>query len=155
MRVRSDRLTSSPTDLANFLACRHKTELDLLAARGRIARPTWEDPLVDVLRERGLEHERAYIDGLRASGLRVVDLSRNDDERLDDAAAGALTLAAMREGADVIVQAPIVGDGWFGYADVLRKVEGASDLGGWHYEAEDTKLSRETRGGTILQLCVY
>jgi predicted RecB family nuclease len=155
MRVRSDRLTSSPTDLANFLACRHKTELDLLAARGRIARPTWEDPLVDVLRERGLEHERAYIDTLRATGLHVVDLSRGDDERLDDAAAAALTLAAMKDGADVIVQAPIVGDGWFGYADVLRRVDGASGLGDWHYEAEDTKLSRETRGGTILQLCVY
>lgn len=155
MRVRSGRLTSSPTDLANFLACRHKTELDLLAACGRIARPTWEDPLVDVLRQRGLEHERAYVNSLRAEGVRVIDLSRDDSVRIADEAAGALTTAAMREGADVIVQAPIVGDGWFGYADVLRKVRGDSAVGGWHYEARDTKLSRETRGGTILQLCVY
>jgi predicted RecB family nuclease len=44
---------------------------------------------------------------------------------------------------------------YFGYADVLRKVEGDSALGGWHYEVHDTKLTTETKGGTILQLCVY
>ena len=30
-----------------------------------------------------------------------------------------------------------------------------SDLGEWSYEVVDTKLARETRAGTILQLCVY
>ncbi len=66
------------------------------------------------------------------------------------------TLEAMRCGADVIVQAALADDRWFGYPDVLRKVEVASStFGAWSYEAHDTKLSRETRGGTILQLCVY
>ncbi|ODS53139.1 MAG: hypothetical protein ABS36_14465 [Acidobacteria bacterium SCN 69-37] len=156
MRVRAGRLTSSPTDLANFLACRHKTERDLLMARGRLPRPEWSDPLVDVLRARGLDHERAYVDALRAQGLHVVDLTTGpDDIRPDDDEAVAATMAAMRTGADVIVQAPLAHEGWFGYADVLRRVEGASALGAWHYEAQDTKLARETRGGTILQLCVY
>ncbi len=155
MRVRTGRLTSSPTDLANFLSCRHKTELDLLAARGRLVKPVWVDPLAEVLRERGLDHERRYISTLRDEGLRIVDLTRDDNDRIEDDAAAAGTLAAMREGADVIVQAPVAGDGWFGYADVLRRVEGESVLGGWHYEVHDTKLTRETRGGTILQLCVY
>ena len=85
MRVRAGRLTSSPTDLANFLACRHKTERDLLMARGRLPRPEWSDPLVDVLRARGLDHERAYVDALRAQGLHVVDLTTGpDDIRPDD-----------------------------------------------------------------------
>src|SRR5262245_66598651 len=62
----------------------------------------------------------------------------------------------MRAGTDVIVQAGLTNTQWFGYADVLRKVSTSSaELGGWSYEAVDTKLSRETRGGTILQLCVY
>lgn len=155
MRVHTGTITSSPTDLANFLSCRHKTELDLLAARGMLARPMWVDPLAEVLRDRGLEHERTYIDSLRADGLRIVDLTRSDDERVSNEVAAATTIAAMRSGADVIVQAPIFGDGWFGYADVLRRVEGDSAFGAWHYEVHDTKLTRETRGGTILQLCVY
>ena len=61
----------------------------------------------------------------------------------------------MRRGADVIVQAPLGNDTWFGYADVLVKVPGDSALGDWHYEAHDTKLARETRAGAILQLCIY
>jgi predicted RecB family nuclease len=155
MRVRSAILTSSPTDLANFLTCRHTTALDLLVATGRIAKPEWEDPLANVLRERGQQHERTYIDSLAASGLRVIDLTPPEATRLPDDEAVAKTLAAMRDGADVIVQAPIGGNGWFGYADVLRRVDGPSILGAWHYEVHDTKLARETRGGTILQLCVY
>ena len=46
-------------------------------------------------------------------------------------------------------------DQWLGYADVLRKVDAPGALGAWLYEVQDTKLSRETRGGTILQLGVY
>src|SRR5207249_2249824 len=44
---------------------------------------------------------------------------------------------------------------WFGRADVLLKVNEPSQLGNWSYEVVDTKLARETRGGTILQLCLY
>ena len=46
-------------------------------------------------------------------------------------------------------------DSWFGKADILRKVELTSKLGKWSYEAADTKLSKETKSGAILQLCLY
>src|SRR4029079_19037847 len=65
------------------------------------------------------------------------------------------TLRAMRKGADVIVQAALDSGQWLGYADVLRRVGQRSAVGAWSYEVHDTKLARETRGGTILQLCVY
>jgi len=144
-------LSASPTDLANFVACRHKTALDLRVAEGRLAKPTWEDPLAKVLRERGDEHERRYVGFLQAAGLSIADLGARPREHRP-----AETLDAMRAGVDVIVQAALGGDGWFGYADVLRRVNAPSPaLGAWSYEAHDTKLSRETRGGTILQLCVY
>ena len=39
--------------------------------------------------------------------------------------------------------------------DVLRRVDVPSGLGAWSYEPVDTKLARETRAGTILQLCTY
>ncbi len=65
------------------------------------------------------------------------------------------TLAAMRDGADVIYQAPLADERWHGRADFLRKVARPSKLGGWSYEVTDAKLATETRAGTILQLCVY
>ena len=39
--------------------------------------------------------------------------------------------------------------------DVLLRVPGQSKLGPWSYEVVDTKLARETKAGTILQLCLY
>jgi hypothetical protein len=44
---------------------------------------------------------------------------------------------------------------WHGRADVLFGVNTPSKLGKWSYEVYDTKLARETKGGTILQLCLY
>jgi uncharacterized protein len=144
-------LRTSPTDVANFLACRHKTGLDLLVVQRKLKKPTWVDPLADVLRSRGEEHERRYVDRLRAEGLSVVDLGECPyGDR------PAETVAAMRRGADVIVQGALAAGQWIGYADVLRKVSsGCPAFGAWSYEAHDTKLSRETRGGSLVQLCVY
>jgi predicted RecB family nuclease len=106
-----------------------------------------------VLQQRGLEHEKAYIDGLRARGLTVVDLS-NEPE----AEAAAATWAAIESGAQVIVQASLAGGAWGGRADVLLRVEQperSSRAGHWSYEAVDCKLARETRAETVLQLCLY
>jgi uncharacterized protein len=61
----------------------------------------------------------------------------------------------MRAGSDVVVQPPLAANGWNGRADILRRVEQPSSLGAWSYEPADTKLARETKGATILQLCTY
>ena len=68
MKQTPDALVRAPTDLSNYLACRHQTALDLRAARGEIAKPVRNDAFVQDLRERGLAHERAYLDQLRAEG---------------------------------------------------------------------------------------
>ncbi|HEX5313987.1 MAG TPA: TM0106 family RecB-like putative nuclease, partial [Gammaproteobacteria bacterium] len=47
------------------------------------------------------------------------------------------------------------GGGWVGRADILRRIEEPSVLGAWSYEPIDTKLARETRAGSVLQLCLY
>jgi uncharacterized protein len=150
MRLHDGRLSVSPTDLANFLACGHKASLERLAAEREIRKPTPADPLAEVLRARGIAHEARYVDHLRGDGVSVEDLQ---GLTVDESRPRAL--AAMRRGVDVIVQAPLHGDDWFGVADVLRKVDVPSVFGRWSYEVHDAKLSRETRGGTILQLCVY
>jgi uncharacterized protein len=42
-----------------------------------------------------------------------------------------------------------------GRPDILRRIDRPSSLGTWSYEVLDTKLARETKSGTILQLCLY
>lgn len=145
-------LRLSPSDLSNHLACRHLTSLDLAVARGELAKPVLHSKFLDLLRARGDDHEKAYVAALRARGLTVADLSGNRE--LSDTAYQA-TRDAMAGGADVVVQAAAGHDGFAGYADLLLRVDVPSALGAWSYVAADTKLARETRGGTILQLCVY
>ena len=148
MQAIGSDLRISPTDLAIFLACRHCTGLDLAAARGLLEKPCWTDPLAEALRARGEAHERQFVERLRAEGLHVVEL--RDQE---DAAAGTIEL--LKAGVDVVVQARLEANGWAGVADVLRKVARPSKFGPWSYEIYDTKLARDTRGATILQLSAY
>jgi uncharacterized protein len=144
-------LRFSATDLSNHLGCRHLTALETAAAEGKLKRPVYDDPAVEALFERGRRHEAAYVEYLRARGLAIVDLSEGRDP-LDGF---EHTLAAMRAGADVIIQAWLVKEPWRGRADILRRLDQKSSLGSWSYEVLDTKLARETRAGAVLQLCLY
>lgn len=124
-------------------------------AFGRREKPQFDDPALVSLFERGLQHEREYVDRLKADSRRVVIDIKTADVREPRAATLARTLDAMRSGADVIVQAALGDDRWFGYADVLIKTTTPGTLGAWSYEVVDTKLSRETKAGTVLQLALY
>ena len=149
MRLVDNTLVLSPSDLSNFLSCRHRAGLDLAVARKQLVRPEYDDPYRALLQKHGEEHERAYVESLRAAGRTIVELMREDDD------AGATTREAMRAGVDVIVQARLEGHALAGSADILLRVNEPSGLGAWSYEVQDTKLTRETRGGTILQLSAY
>jgi uncharacterized protein len=151
LRLAGSQLLLSATDLASFLGCRHLTRVERARALGRIEPPRWQDPMGEVLRERGLAHEKAYLEHLRAGGR---DVERFEHPELTEAGAQA-TLGAMRRGVGAIAQAPLVRGRWRGIADVLLRVEAPSALGAWSYLPADTKLAVETRGGTLLQLCVY
>jgi len=150
MRMSGSIIELSASDLSGFLSCIHLTALDLAVAHGDRKRPTWEDPVLKVLRDRGLDHERGYVETLRAQGLSITDL---DGHMGEDAVARCV--AAIRTGADVILQPALRNGRWFGRPDVLRRNGMSSALGPWSYEVVDTKLAKETRGGTILQLGLY
>jgi uncharacterized protein len=141
LRSSGTTIELSASDLSQFLGCRHRTALDLAVAHGQREAPTWVDPVMLVLQQRGLDHERGYADALRAEGLVVVDLAEQGG---DDAV--ARTLDAMRAGANVILQPALRNGRWFGRPDVLRRVETSSGLGAWSYQVVDTKLAKETRG---------
>ena len=150
MRSLGTALELSASDLSQFVGCRHRTALDMSVASGLREAPSYVDPLVLVLQERGLDHERSYANSLRAKGLAVTDISEQSGDE-----AVASSFIAMRAGSDVVLQPALRNGRWFGRPDVLRRVEVPSALGAWSYEVYDTKLAKETRGGTVLQLALY
>lgn len=147
MQADGSNLSLSPTDLSQFLSCNHLTALALKVERGDLEKPQRYSPVTEALREKGNAHEQAYLAHLKTRYALVAELGERPSKEQ--------TLAAMRSGADVIFQARLAHGQWGGYADFLIKVDKPSDLGDWSYEAQDTKLARETKAGTILQLCVY
>lgn len=141
----------SASDLSNHLSCRHLTALDIHVAMGGRSAPVWNSPDAQILQERGIAHEEAYVEHLKSTGLNAVSFRAfgSDDNMV------AETLLAMQAGVDVIVQAAFGDKDWFGRVDVLRKVDKPSALGDWSYEVYDCKLAHETKAATILQLSLY
>jgi len=151
MRLYHGTLSLAATDLSNFLGCRHRTALEMECVAGTLRKPMVDDPLLELLRKRGIEHEAAHLGRLRAEGRTILDLTtRPDGEDPVDA-----TFDAMRAGADVIYQGALRDHQWYGKPDLLIRVARPSALGDWSYEVHDTKLARDTRAGTILQLGLY
>src|SRR5258706_15886031 len=104
MRLIDGNLVLSATDLVGGLACEHLTTLELDAAHGKRERPFRKDPQLDLIEERGLEHEQAYL-AARSVGKRVTNLdSGAKGTRAELTAAQDETLAAMRAGGDLIYQ---------------------------------------------------
>jgi uncharacterized protein len=99
--------------------------------------------------ELGFQHEARYLKALAGQGLKVVNIDKaGSQSRMVEA-----TLAAMKEGVDVIAQGALSCGRWFGRPDVLRKVDKPSPaFGSYSYQPHDCKLARETKATTILQL---
>lgn len=152
MQRENDQLLLSASDLANHLGCRHLTQLDLLASEGQLSPPVWIDPKLETLQQRGREHEEKYVHHLEKTfGFQ----SHRVEKDLEGLAAIERTVGLMHRGQDVIVQASLIHASWRGRADILLKTDAPSDLGDWSYEIIDTKLARQTKAETILQLCLY
>src|SRR6266850_2382348 len=153
MKILGRQIRLAGSDLSNHLACRHLTTLDLQVARGERTAPDWAAPDLKVIQELGLRHETAYLAHLAAHGLTVENLGYveyREEQRLV-----AETLALMDRGTQVIAQGALSDGEWFGRPDVLRRVEKPSKQWTWSYEVADTKLARETKATTILQLSLY
>lgn len=140
----------SPSDLVNFLSCRHASFLDIKALSEDIE-TTETSKTVLLLQKKGLEHEASYLQHLKDKGETVVEIPKN--RNLQDRT--ALTVEAMTAGADIIYQAVLFDMPWQGYADFLIKCNTPSSLGDFSYEVLDTKLARTARPKHIMQLCVY
>jgi len=92
MQVTGGRVRVSASDVANFLACRRLTQLDLRRARGELRPPREFDVGFQELVRRGEVHERGVLERFRAEGLDVVDVSGASD-------GSEATAEAIRDGA--------------------------------------------------------
>ncbi|WP_339872990.1 TM0106 family RecB-like putative nuclease [uncultured Brevundimonas sp.] len=151
MKYDGDDVRLSATDLVGHLNCRHLTEQDRAVARGSLPEPKVWDPALEALWERGKQHEASYVDHLTDQGLEIVTIDGVDITP----EAVAETTAAMQAGKAIILQGALRTGAWAGRTDVLRRIETPSALGDWSYEVEDTKLARETKGSTVLQISLY
>ena len=158
MHLSDTTLILSATDLSKFLSCTHVTLLDRLTALGLQPKPPkYDDPALEALFARGLEHEASYLDALKAQTLSVVEFEDKPARRSPDdwRQLAAETTEAMKSGPDVIYQGVLFTEPWLGKPDFLRRVEVPSDLGDWSYEVVDTKLAREAKAGAVLQITFY
>ena len=135
--------------LNRFLACEHRTYLDILERRGEL-RVFRLPPDMFLPSRRGDRHEVAVVDGLVAEGLDVVSL---DDEAATVEERARRTIAAIREGRGVLHQGCLARDGWLGYPDFLIRIDEPSDLGAWSYEVYDAKLGSHPQPRHISTCC--
>jgi uncharacterized protein len=156
MRVTPDSgYIFSPSDLMNFLGCRHYVYLDLTETFQQKEASEW----AELLQQKGLEHEARFLAQFRDNGKTISEIPRDPggrkpserdvEERL------AMTKEALWSGADVIYQAVLQFGSWWGYSDFLIRVDTPSDLGNFSYEVLDTKLSRRAEPKYVVQLGVY
>ena len=176
MQLIDGRPVFAATDLVGFLACGHRLALERAAMAGLVAKPIRNDPSIELIAKRGLEHEARYVADLRAEGRTVVEIEKDGsavappgepevaplprDPGAELRAAAAQTIVAMRGRADVVYQDTVFDGTWRGHADFLLRRDHApgepdSEFGPWHYEVADTKLARHVKASAILQICSY
>src|SRR4051794_26319980 len=138
MQLIDGRPVYAATDLVGYLACSHRLALERAAMMGVVAKPIRNDPSIELVAKRGIEHERRYLEDLRAEGRSIVEIRTDGsavaplgsgevttprDAGSELRAAAAETLEAMRGGADVIYQATFFDGRWRGHADFLLRRE--------------------------------
>ncbi len=155
MKLQQGHPVYSATDLSNFLACEHLTALDRLALRDPDLRDrrVAPDEGTQLIQQKGLDHERAYLARLRAEGRQVIDIAQDGNK--DPAVAFARTQAAIREGVEVIYQGALQNGDLAGFADFLIRVAPAKPGASAVYEAVDTKLARTPQAKFLVQLAFY
>ena len=102
MKLEHSKIIFSPSDLANHISCRHLTNLNKKAALGELKKPIYKNRVLEMLRDRGLKFEAAFLEQLRSEGKIIVEISQENGNAEQD------TIAAMKNGADVIYQARLM-----------------------------------------------
>ncbi|HEV7623667.1 MAG TPA: TM0106 family RecB-like putative nuclease [Amnibacterium sp.] len=163
MFVRNGTVVCSASDLKASVECEWGLMRRLDAKLGRVeAVPEPEDSMNRRAAALGDDHERrqleeylatfgAHVPG-RPGGVAVIERPDDSTDFAALRAAQELTLAAMRDGADVVFQATLFDGSFLGFADFLVR---SSTEGGVRWEVYDTKLARRAKVTALLQLAAY
>lgn len=142
----------SPTDLTLFVKSPFALWMNRFVCEFSDEAPEKDadDELVAVLQNKGFKHENIQKEVFESQGLLVVTIDGESKSIKKQN-----TIDAMKNGVDVIYQAYLESENFHGYADFLVRTPGASNLGNYHYEVWDTKLSTKAKPEFIIQLCCY
>jgi len=162
--VRDGVVFSSATDLTAAVSCEWALMRALDAKLGRVdAVPDAPDAMLERAGVLGGEHEQRelarylehfgpYAPG-HPSGVALIAEPASKGDLAALAEAMVETVAALRDGADVVYQATFLDEGFVGFADFLIRA-GESD-GRPRYEVYDTKLARKAKITALMQLAAY
>ncbi len=132
------------THIYSLLHCAHAVALDLHEDRSKRREIT---ELEEFVRRRGRDWEAEFVADL--------DYQEPSFERGDFAGGAAQTLAFLREGVSGVTQAVLLEEPRLGIPDLLRREDGESELGSFHYVVGDIKSSGRPRSDQLLQVAFY
>ena len=139
---RRQRITGS--QVYSFFRCEHSVYLQFF---GDPKRRLPDSPALELLFARGLEHERRIVASL--------DYAEPAFAEHDYEAGARATFGLMQEGVQGISQAVLFESPYLGIPDLLRRCEGESRFGSYHYVVGDIKSSYRSRSDQALQLSFY
>lgn len=95
--------------------------------------------------EDGIDHERDFVSAL---DVQEVPVSSNEE-------AAFQTIKWMKDGVELIYQGVLIKEGMVGKPDLLKKIEGPSKLGDYHYIPLDIKSGKNLKAEYKLQVMFY
>lgn len=138
------RSTITATQVHQYVRCEHSATHAFFSDPAEKTEP-YEG--LRLLFDLGIRHEAQVVEPL---GWPVPEYPNGDWE-----AGRTATLALMRSGAEGILQGVLFEGDLLGKPDLLRRVEGDSELGPFYYEPGDVKSSAEPTGEQVLQVAFY
>jgi uncharacterized protein len=120
------RVTASK--LYNYIVCPHRVWRDEYGPQNEKIKET--NPFVQMLWDRGIQHEKNVV-----AGLEVLDLSEGSHERRFEK-----TIAAMKDSAPLIYQGVLIHENLLGIPDLLKKMPDG------HYIPVDVKSGMGLEG---------
>ena len=109
-----------------------------------------DDPLLKLIAEKGIEHEAQLFKELKSEYHNHIAIKNDKPEIMIHA-----TQSAMKSGVELIYQATLSNNQFFGKPDFLIKIEGSSLFGEYKYKILDAKLAKHIKPEYVIQLCCY
>ena len=142
----------SPSDLMNYFICPFEVQMKkaLKENQNLKIKQDPDDPLLKLIAEKGIDHEIKLLKELKRRYKNTIAIKNEKPEIMI-----AATISAMESGTDLIYQAALSNDQFFGKPDFLIKTDGSSQFGDYQYKVLDAKLAKHLKPEYIIQLCCY